>query len=465
MRSSTPNIILLGLLSTCFIGGNGNVIPTTQCVGVNCDELTTLKSGTLKVPNGIGGHLHRRAGGGAQPHDSPNVPVVGPGAARLKEGFVIRREIGLLSGVAARNLLKIILLQIQIQTIITFERHPSYCSKVQRHVPRTNAAAKPGWHWLLDILEWSSTWSPATFAAEVATKGKQTTVNHLRQVNTETAGERKGDWSRAGGKETSFWAISSKAYAQIVKGDVWVVLPKGASVNKPYLDVDPNKGSNWWSYEVPELTRSSQVDRVIRIDTNFKDEYIVVGEIWKKMISPGALLEMNGNYVCWEHSGIQKKQNLGTIYVGPFSMLVIFDKPHVTASDLLCFLRFFLGFGKIAWVALGSFWSDYLANTNMGSRIGELGGECQTRCKGYVDGENSEVIKKVDREVLVPLRKEICQYGRIGTHELSITCDRLHHMKPQLRLPSCLSCSKCASLTQSPRVKEEGTWMSTFQGS
>lgn len=144
-------------------------------------------------------------------------------------------------------------------------------------------------------LFWSgdnAKFSPAVFQKAAFTKRTQTSINHIREVNTEDQGERKGDWSRAKGPEWAFWSVSSKAYAEITKGDVWVVLPKGAPVNKPYKDVKPGAGSNWWSYEVPILTRSENVERIIRIDretdglNSDNDKYTTFGVIWKKGDQP-----------------------------------------------------------------------------------------------------------------------------------------------------------------------------------
>ncbi|KAI4700833.1 hypothetical protein J4E81_003797 [Alternaria sp. BMP 2799] len=55
-----------------------------------------------------------------------------------------------------------------------------------------------------------------------------------------------------------YWAANSKAYAQAVEGRVYVVLPSGHGVNQPY----PDKGSNWWTFEVPDLTRNARVDSI-----------------------------------------------------------------------------------------------------------------------------------------------------------------------------------------------------------
>jgi hypothetical protein len=62
-----------------------------------------------------------------------------------------------------------------------------------------------------------------------------------------------------------FWNAYSKAYAQAVSGKAYVVIPKDRPINQPFED---KKGSWWWSFEVPELTRNPNVDEiyVVRID-------------------------------------------------------------------------------------------------------------------------------------------------------------------------------------------------------
>jgi len=59
-------------------------------------------------------------------------------------------------------------------------------------------------------------------------------------------------------RENYYWAVNSKAYAQAVEGRIYVVLPSGRGMNQPYSD----KGSNWWTFEVPELTRNPRVDSI-----------------------------------------------------------------------------------------------------------------------------------------------------------------------------------------------------------
>lgn len=65
-----------------------------------------------------------------------------------------------------------------------------------------------------------------------------------------------------------FWAYESKAFAQYVKRTVYAAIPRGRHINKPYAD---GKGSNFWTYELPELVRrpGDIVEvRVVYIDMN-----------------------------------------------------------------------------------------------------------------------------------------------------------------------------------------------------
>jgi hypothetical protein len=61
-------------------------------------------------------------------------------------------------------------------------------------------------------------------------------------------------------REVEALAYNSKALGQFVKGDVNVFLPKDRPVNNPYAG---GKGSNFWTYELPELVhRPSEVKSI-----------------------------------------------------------------------------------------------------------------------------------------------------------------------------------------------------------
>jgi hypothetical protein len=64
------------------------------------------------------------------------------------------------------------------------------------------------------------------------------------------------------GKDWKFWSYFSKAYAQEVGGDVYLIIPQSRPLNKPYAD---GKGSNFWSFELPDLTRNGDVNKITRI--------------------------------------------------------------------------------------------------------------------------------------------------------------------------------------------------------
>jgi hypothetical protein len=88
--------------------------------------------------------------------------------------------------------------------------------------------------------------------------------------------------------EKYFWAANSKAYAQAVEGKIYAVIEAGRSVNQPY----PDKGSNWWTFEVPELTRNTRVDSITVISMK-KDTSVV------QYIDPPEAFYMGAERVIW----------------------------------------------------------------------------------------------------------------------------------------------------------------------
>ena len=64
------------------------------------------------------------------------------------------------------------------------------------------------------------------------------------------------------GKGWKFWSYMSQAFSREVSGNIFVVIPEGRPLNKPYAD---GKGSNFWSMELPELSRSDGVSKITRI--------------------------------------------------------------------------------------------------------------------------------------------------------------------------------------------------------
>jgi hypothetical protein len=95
--------------------------------------------------------------------------------------------------------------------------------------------------------------------------------------------------------ESYYWAANSKALGQASGGHVYTVIPGGQHVNQPYPQ--PWKASNWWTYELPELTRNPNVDSITVVPTDKSDlhmsldprEYITFGssvEIWRRGDEP-----------------------------------------------------------------------------------------------------------------------------------------------------------------------------------
>lgn len=86
-----------------------------------------------------------------------------------------------------------------------------------------------------------------------------------------------------------FWASYSKAYGRAASGTVYVVIPGGKALNQPY----DNAGSNWWSFEAPELTRNPDVNEIILVKQdggyNMDTDSFDLGDpvsIWKKGDEP-----------------------------------------------------------------------------------------------------------------------------------------------------------------------------------
>lgn len=91
------------------------------------------------------------------------------------------------------------------------------------------------------------------------------------------------------GQEWKFWAYFSQAFAREVKGNIFVVLPRGRPLNKPYANGD---GSNFWSLELPELSRSSVVQRITRLDKDGSgnivsgSSHVIWNAPWKNIYDP-----------------------------------------------------------------------------------------------------------------------------------------------------------------------------------
>ncbi|KAH7413617.1 hypothetical protein DE146DRAFT_638192 [Phaeosphaeria sp. MPI-PUGE-AT-0046c] len=93
---------------------------------------------------------------------------------------------------------------------------------------------------------------------------------------------------KAEGFDDYFWAANSKAFAQAVQGRIYVVIPGERAINQPY----DAKGSNWWSFEVPELTRNPNVQDIVLLRT---DDRVNMNEI------PDDDFTFNGpNQIIWQ---------------------------------------------------------------------------------------------------------------------------------------------------------------------
>jgi hypothetical protein len=99
------------------------------------------------------------------------------------------------------------------------------------------------------------------------------TSRYLRDVLPDSAKDSAP--YKAAGIEYYYWSANSKAFAQAVRGDAYLV----TSPHRPINRARAGEGSVWWSYGVPELTRSGKVTNI----------YVLEGEKQINMYAnPGA---------------------------------------------------------------------------------------------------------------------------------------------------------------------------------
>ncbi|KAF2675825.1 hypothetical protein K458DRAFT_397587 [Lentithecium fluviatile CBS 122367] len=88
-----------------------------------------------------------------------------------------------------------------------------------------------------------------------------------------------------------YFSVSSKAIAQIAKGDIYLIIHKGAPVSNAYRMADRSHPSYFWTYEAPELTRREEVKRIIRVQVALDGDF-EIDQIWTKGDAPwGSQLE------------------------------------------------------------------------------------------------------------------------------------------------------------------------------
>ena len=106
--------------------------------------------------------------------------------------------------------------------------------------------------------------------ALLARFGHADTCGHLHYLSTfiNEQPDELQPWSdeAEGLFEGFYWAVSSVAFAQVVRGDIYVAIPWGKPINNPYLGTGADaKASFFWGLEVAELTRRTTVNRIILV--------------------------------------------------------------------------------------------------------------------------------------------------------------------------------------------------------
>ncbi|KAH7079654.1 hypothetical protein FB567DRAFT_533066 [Paraphoma chrysanthemicola] len=342
MRYSAPNVIAVGLLSALVFQTSGNpVTRAIACAGENCNEPAAISWASSRVADYRHPKILPRAGGGGGggggkpdkpgPDGTPGVPndpsnPSTPGNQNGEDGgFEGQPE----SGGGFTDLCE------KKRSWLTFWRRAS-CGptnpqqRPSRDVIRTNnnQPATGGTRLdpprPLDVQQRKATFDAAIIAnnlqskpwffysgfnfddiekwkvpvdKKVNEKTGQKPAFMRDLVDTEKSPGDRTEYSvyRDAGIDWYYWAVNSKAFAQAVRGDIFVIIPADRAVNQPY----DGQGSNWWSFELPELTRNPNVNSItvihgddrINMDTDpdAKQTYEITGPletIWRRNDPP-----------------------------------------------------------------------------------------------------------------------------------------------------------------------------------
>jgi hypothetical protein len=329
MRYSISKAIGIGILSILFLGSNGNPVTSDLACGDSCNKPSwTLAKGIHSPPP----HILPRAGGGVRPgkpndrgpdgapHDrpnDPNNPSVPTNQNGEEGGFQGQPETGGgFNNICTRK------------TRWPIQWRRSGCGPGSSNPASTSKEGPPSVK--------NNYLQPSTEGERVATDRPmnvparkeffETSIKNLKNrekgpwlfysgMRIEDAESHKpymemkighemgyiGDLLKqrlppfneeydrftAANAQWYFWAANSKAFAQAIEGKVHAILPLDTPINQPYGD----KGSNWWSFELPELTRNDKVDSisVYFVDDMHTDFIEALGEakvIWQRGDAP-----------------------------------------------------------------------------------------------------------------------------------------------------------------------------------
>jgi hypothetical protein len=305
MRYSISKAIGIGILSILFLGSNGNPVTSDLACGDNCNKPSwTLAKGIHSPPP----YILPRAGGGVRPGkpndrgpdgapldrpNDPNNPSVPTNQNGEEGGFQGQPETGggfnnictrktrwpiqwRRSGcgnpqqpptrASVRNNNNQPATQGEranpSRDINIQERRDEFRSEIQQ-----NYQNRPWFFFSGVSADDASKWKNAVdlklrlpddrktgFIQDFVTTTNPHNQRYVQEYNT----------YNAEGFGSYFWAANSKAFAQAVEGKVYALIPGDRAINQPY----DGQGSNWWSYELPELTRNPNIESitVIRAD-------------------------------------------------------------------------------------------------------------------------------------------------------------------------------------------------------
>jgi hypothetical protein len=329
MRYSISKAIGVGILSILFLGSNGNPVTSDLACGDNCNKPSwTLAKGIHGPPP----HILPRAGGGVRPgkpndrgpdgapHDrpnDPNNPSVPTNQNGEQGGFQGQPETGGgFNNICTRK------------TRWPIQWRRSGCGPGSSNPASTSKEGPPSVknNYLQPSTEGERVATDRPIDVKARKESLETSIQNLQgrenepwlfysgmdigdvrslkpYVDTKIGqktryiadliDERRPPYNeeigrfRAANEEWYFWAANSKAFAQAVEGRVHAILPLDAPINQPYGD----KGSNWWSFELPELTRNDKVDSISVSsadlwDLNFDEAIGEAKIIWQRGDAP-----------------------------------------------------------------------------------------------------------------------------------------------------------------------------------
>lgn len=301
-----PKVIPLGLLSLQIIWSNANpVVRTTECVDASCSDHSAIDWAEIAAVN-LPLDLSRRAGGGGRPNgrpagrpDDPNNPSDPSSQTGESGGFGNTKETtGGFTGLCDKrswfslwpragcgeetfppsvrnnNNKPAVVEDDTYQPPLNHRIDVNARKQEFENIIRDKNLQNRPWFFYSGIgYEEQLKYKDAVHYKLGFTDGDKDTnkendpvvymgnIIDLKPGSSSTFGYAKYEGNTRA--EKYFWAANSKAYSQAVRGNIYVTIPGGRAVNQPYS----NKGSNWWSYELPELTRNPHVTSITVMPT------------------------------------------------------------------------------------------------------------------------------------------------------------------------------------------------------